>query len=286
MVTPDYFATLGTPLVRGRDFNDGDRANTSWVAVVNEAFVRSFWPGEDPLGRHLTLQFYRGDGEQPREVVGIVADTRQFRGERNAQPVAYVLHRQQLVRQRASLEVVRTSMSFVVRSSGDPSALAASIREAMARVDPAIPVTQVRTVDSYLSAQLQGQRFVATLFGIFAAVALGIGVIGIYGVTAHTVSDRFREFGIRRALGAGTGSVLGLVMRRSVTILLVGVAFGVAASVAVTRFLENMLWGVTRFDPATFVTIAAILVGTGLVACLVPGTRATRIDPLVALRHD
>jgi ABC-type antimicrobial peptide transport system permease subunit len=177
-------------------------------------------------------------------------------------------------------------MSFVVRSSGDPAALAASVREAMARVDPTIPVTQVRTVDSYLSSQLQGQRFIATLFGIFAAVALGIGVIGIYGVTAHAVSDRFREFGIRRALGAGTATVLGLVMRRSLTILLLGVALGVAASVALTRFLENMLWGVTRFDPTTFVAIAAILLVTGIVACLVPGTRATRIDPLAALRHD
>jgi ABC-type antimicrobial peptide transport system permease subunit len=110
--------------------------------------------------------------------------------------------------------------------------------------------------------------------------------IGSYGVTAHAVSDRYREFGIRRALGAGTGTVLGLVVRRSLVILLVGVAVGVGASLALTRFLENFLWGVTRSDPATFATIAAILMGTGIVACLVPGTRATRIDPLVALRHD
>jgi putative ABC transport system permease protein len=286
MVTPDYFATLGMRLVRGRDFNEGDHPTTTWVAIVNEAFAREFWPGEDPLGRHVTLQFYKRDSEQPREVVGVVADTKQFRGETTPRPIMYVLRGQQLVRQRASLETVRMGMSFVVRSSGDPAALAASVREAMARVDPTIPVTQVRTVDSYLSSQLQGQRFIATLFGIFAAVALGIGVIGIYGVTAHAVSDRFREFGIRRALGAGTATVLGLVMRRSLTILLLGVALGVAASVALTRFLENMLWGVTRFDPTTFVAIAAILLVTGIVACLVPGTRATRIDPLAALRHD
>ena len=286
MVTPDYFATLGMKVVRGRDFGDGDRANTPWVAVVNEAFARTFWPGEEPLGRHVTFQFYKGDGEQPREVVGVVGDTRQFRGETEAQPLVYVLHRQQLVRQRASLEGMRMSMSFVVRAAGDPASLAASVREAIARVDPGIPVTQVRTVDSYLGAQLQGQRFIATLFTIFAAVALGIGVLGIYGVTAHTVSDRFREFGIRRALGAGTGNVLGLVMRRSLVILLVGLGFGIAASFALMRFLQNMLWGVTPYDPATFVTIAATLLGTGFVACLVPGTRAARIDPLVALRHD
>jgi predicted permease len=286
MVTSDYFATLGTKLLRGRDFTDGDHPNTPWVLIVNEAFARTFWPGEDPLGKRVTFQFYKGDGEQPREVIGVAADSRQFRGEKNAPPLVYALHRQQLVRQRASLESMRTSMSFVVRANADPAALAASVRAAIARVDPAIPVTQVRTVDSYLSAQLQGQRFVATLFAIFAGVALGIGVIGIYGVTAHAVSDRFREFGIRRALGAGAGNVLGLVMRRSLVILLVGVCLGVGASLALTRFLENMLWGVTPSDPATFVAIAAILTGTGIAACLVPGTRAARIDPLVALRHE
>ena len=286
MVTPDYFATLGTPLVRGRDFSAGDQANTPWVAVVNEAFARTFWPGQEALGKYLTFKFYNQDGERSREVVGIVPDTRQFRGETNVQPLVYALHRQQLVRQRASLEALRMRLSFVIRAKGDPLALAASVWAALTRVDPGIPVTQLRTVDSYLNAQLQGQRFIATLFTIFAAIALGIGVIGIYGVTAHAVSDRYREFGIRRALGAGTGSLLGLVIRRSLIILLVGVGFGVAASFALTRFLENFLWGVTRSDPATFITIAAILVGTGIVACLVPGTRATRIDPLVALRHD
>jgi len=286
MVTPGLFATLGTRLVRGRDFTAGDQSNSPWVAVVNEAFARTFWPGQDALGQRLTLKFYNKDGELPREVVGIVADSRQFRGETEAQPLVYVLHRQQLVRQRASLEILRMRTSFVIRTNGDPLALAASLRAAINRVDPGIPVLQVRTVDSYLSAQLQFPRFIATLFTIFAAVALGIGVIGIYGVTAHAVSDRYREFGIRRALGAGTGNVLGLVIRRSLIILLVGVALGVGASLALTRFLENFLWGVTRSDPATFVMIAAILVGAGVVACLVPGTRATRIDPLVALRHD
>ena len=286
MVTPDYFATLGTRLVRGRDFAVGDQANTPWVVVVNEAFARTYWPGQEALGKHLTFQFYRKDGELPREVVGIVADTRQFRGDTDVQPLVFALHRQQLVRQRASLEALRMGTSFVIRANGDPMALAASVRAALNRVDPGIPVLRVRTVDSYLKAQLQSPRFIATLFTIFAAVALGIGVIGIYGVTAHGVSDRYREFGIRRALGARTSNVLGLVVRRSLIILLVGVALGVGASLALTRFVENFLWGVTRSDPATFATIAAILVGTGIVACLVPGTRATRIDPLVALRHD
>jgi putative ABC transport system permease protein len=199
-------------------------------------------------------------------------------------PLVYALHRQQLVRQRASLEVQRTSMAYVVRTAGDPMALAATVRAAVARVDPAVAVVQLRTVDSYLSVQLQGQRFIATLFGIFAAVALGIGVIGIYGVTSHAVSVRYREFGIRRALGAG--NVLGLVIRRALIILAVGVFLGVGASLVLTRFLERFLSGVTRSDPATFATIAVILIATGLIACVVPGSRAARVDPLVALRHE
>jgi putative ABC transport system permease protein len=286
MVTPNYFATIGTRLVRGRDFNSGDQASSPWAVVVNEAFARQYWPGEEAIGKRLTFRFYNNDGERLREVVGIVADTQQYRGETKVEPLVYALYRQQLVRQRASLESQRMRMSYVLRGVGDPKALAASVRAAVARVDAGVPVTQVRTVDSYLSAQLQGERFFATLFGIFAAVALGISVIGIYGVTAHTVSDRYREFGIRRALGAGTRNVLGLVVGRSLVILLLGVALGVGASLLLTRFLENFLWGVRRSDPGVFVAIATILVVTGLVACLVPGSRAAHIDPLVALKHD
>ncbi len=178
------------------------------------------------------------------------------------------------------------SMAYVLRTVGNPMALAATVRAAVARVDPAVPVVQMRTVDSYLSEQLQGQRFMATLFGIFAAVALGIGVIGIYGVTSHSVSVRYREFGIRRALGAGVGNVLGLVIRRALIILSIGVILGVATSLVLTRFLERFLWGVTRSDPAIFATIAVILIATGLIACVVPGSRAVRVDPLVALRHE
>jgi putative ABC transport system permease protein len=286
MVTPNYFATMANRLVRGRDFNAGDQSNSPWAVVVNEAFVRQYWPGQDVLGKRMTFRFYNNDGERPRDVVGVVADTRQYRGQTEVGPIVYALYRQQLVRQRASLEIQRMRMSFVVQTIDDPSALAATVRAAIARVDPAVPISAVRSVDSYLSAQLQGERFFATLFGIFAAVALSIGVIGIYGVTAHSVSVRYREFGIRRALGAGTGNVVGLVVRRSLIILLLGVALGVGASLVLTRFLENFLWGVRRSDPAIFVGIAAILVVTGLVACLVPGSRAARIDPLVALRHD
>jgi len=285
-ITANFFDTMKTRIVRGRDFNAGDQVDSPWVLVVNEAFVRQYWPGQDPLGKRVTFVFYSNDGERPREVVGVVADTPQSRGDTKVAPLMYALHRQQLVRQRASLEVQRTSMAYVLRTAGDPMALAATVRAAVARVDPAVPVVQMRTVDSYLSAQLQGQRFMATLFGIFAAVALGIGMIGIYGVTSHAVSDRSREFGIRRALGAGVGNVLGLVIRRALIILAVGVVLGVGTSLVLTRFLERFLWGVTRSDPAIFATVAGILIATGLIAGVEPASRAARVDPLVALRHE
>jgi predicted permease len=285
-VTPNFFQTMKSRLVRGRDFSAGDQAGSPWVVVVNEAFVKQFWPGQDPIGKRMTFSFYPKDGELAREVIGVVENTKQFRGETEPAPFIYALHRQQLVRQRASLEVSRTTMAYVIRTAGDPMALAATVRAVVARIDPAVPIIQLRSVDSYLSSQLQGQRFIATLFGIFAAVALGIGVIGLYGVTSHTVSDRYREFGIRRALGAGSGNVLGLVIRRALIILAVGMAAGIGASLALTRFIERFLWNVTTSDPWIFVTIAVILIFTSLVACLVPGARAARVDPLVALRHD
>lgn len=233
----------------------------------------------------MTFVFYNHDGERPREVVGVVADTPQSRGEARVAPLIYAMHRQQLVRQRASLEVQRTSMAYVLRTVGDPMALAATVRAAVARIDPAVPVVQMRTVDSFSARSCRASASSRRCSGSLR-VALGIGVIGIYGVTSHAVAVRYREFGIRWALGAGVGNVLGLVIRRALIILAVGVVLGVGTSLVLTRFLERFLWGVTRSDPAIFATIAFILIATGLIASVVPGSRAARVDPLVALRHE
>jgi putative ABC transport system permease protein len=286
MVTANYFRTMKMHFVRGRDFSASDQTGSPWVIVVNEAMARQYWRGQDPIGKRLTFSFYEGDDERPREVVGVVADTSQYVGESQSQPVVYAPHRQQLVRQRASLEGQRMRMSYVLRTAGDPMALASSVLKAVAGIDPSQPVTQIRTVDSFLYSQMQGPRFLATLFGIFGAVSLVIAAIGIYGVTSHSVTQRHHEFGIRRALGAGTGDVLGLVVRRSLTAIALGVVLGAGASLLLARFIAEFLWGVTPSDPATRVTIATLLFATGLVACLVPGCRATRVDPQIALRHD
>jgi ABC-type antimicrobial peptide transport system permease subunit len=219
-------------------------------------------------------------------VVGVVADTRLFREATAPEPVVYALRRQQSVRQRASLESDRTQMAFIMRTAGDPMALAASVREAMTRVDASIPVMQLRTVNSYLAAQTDEPRFIATLFACFAGIALVIGAIGIYGVTTHAVTQRYREFGIRRALGARTDSILGLVLRRALLVITIGVLVGLGASLMLTRFVASFLWGVKPDDVVTFVVIAAVLLVTGFAASLVPALRATRVDPLVTLRYE
>ena len=285
-VTPDYFKTLKMRLVQGRDFTETDQFGSPWAVVVNEALVKSLWQGESPLGKRLIFSFYPGDHEPPREVVGVVADTRLFRQATSPQPVIFALQRQQSVRQRASLEAQRMQMSFVMRTRGEPMAVAASVRAAVARVDSSIPITGLRPVNSYLDAQTDQPRFIATLFGAFAGIALIIGAIGIYGVTAHGVTLRYREFGIRRALGAEAGAVLRLVLRGALLVIALGVSLGLGASLLLTRFIQALLWGVEAGDPSTFVVIGAILVAAGAIAALVPAVRATRVDPIVALRQD
>jgi ABC-type antimicrobial peptide transport system permease subunit len=177
-------------------------------------------------------------------------------------------------------------MAFIMRTAGNPMALAASVREATTRVDASIPVMQLRTVNSYLAAQTDEPRFIATLFACFAGIALVIGAIGIYGVTTHAVTQRYREFGIRRALGARTDSILGLVLRRALLVITIGVLVGLGASLMLARFVASFLWGVKPDDVVTFVVIAAVLLVTGFAASLVPALRATRVDPLVTLRYE
>jgi predicted permease len=285
-VTPNYFKAMKMRLLRGRDFNDSDQRESPWLIVINEAMARAEWKEHDPIGKRLTFSYYAGDGERPREVIGVVADTRLSRTEESARPMIYALHRQQQIRQRASVSGQRMQMSYVVRTSGDPMLLAKPAQQAIARIDAAIPVTEIRTVDSYLDDQVETERFLATVFGVLAGIALLIGTVGIYGVTGHAVMQRYREFGIRRALGASGGAVLRLVLRRVLVVVGVGTVFGVGASLALTTFIETYLWGVEPNDVSTFVGIGTLLATAALVASFVPALRAARVDPLAVLRHE
>jgi hypothetical protein len=259
-VTENYFNTMGLRVVRGRDFSAADRSDSPWVVLVNETLARQQWPHGDPLGQRLTLTFQPNDEEPQREIVGLVADTIPFRGASEVPPLIYLLHRQQAVQQRASLEARRTVMSFIVHTTGDPLAQGDAVRAQVGKVDVTTPVTSIRTVESYLNAgQTVLLQYAATLLGIFALVALVTGAVGTYGLTSFGVTQRRR--------------VLTLVLR-AVAAVVIGAAVGLFAWLrfgsVLASFLTNLK--VTPSDPVPLVVTGGMLLATALVACLVPAS--------------
>ena len=263
-VTENYFNTMGLRVVRGRDFSAADRSDSPWVVLVNETLARQQWPNGDPLGQRLTLTFQPNDEEPQREIVGLVADTIPFRGASEVPPLIYLLHRQQAVQQRASLEARRTVMSFIVHTTGDPLAQGDAVRAQVGKVDVTTPVTSIRTVESYLNAgQTVLLQYAATLLGIFALVALVTGAVGTYGLTSFGVTQRRR--------------VLTLVLR-AVAAVVIGAAVGLFAWLRLGSVLASFLTNlkVTPSDPVPLVVTGGMLLATALVACLVPALRAAR----------
>jgi hypothetical protein len=256
-VTENYFNTLGIRIVRGRDFSAADRADSPWVVLVNETLAKEQWPDRDPIGQRLTLTFSPNDEEPAREVVGLVADTIPFRGASEVPPLIYVLHRQQAIEQRASLEGRRTVMSFIVRTPGDPLALGDAVRAQVATVDATTPVTSIRTVESYLNAgQTALLQYGETLLGIVAVVALVASAVGVYALTAYGVAHRQSVL------------TLGLFV---VAAAAIGAAAGWAGWMrladVIASFLTNLT--VTPSDPMPLVVTGGIILVTALVVFLV-----------------
>jgi len=271
-VTENYFNTMGIRVIRGRDFSQADQRDAPWGILVNEALARQHWPNGDPIGQRLTLTFHPNDGEPPREIVGLVADTLPFRGASEVPPLIYLLHRQQATQQRASLEGRRTVMSFIVRTTGDSPvrtpadllALGAAGRELVGKIDVTTPVTSIRTVESYLNdGQVRLLQFAATILGVFAIVALVTGAAGIYGFTSYGVTQG--STALTLALCAVAAVVIGGAVGLSVWRRLGSV---------IAPFLTNLT--VTPSDPVPLVVTSGMLLATALVACLVPALRATR----------
>ena len=271
VVTPDYFQTLQIPLKEGRTFTDQDMLEGTKVVIVNETLARRLWPGENPIGRHFTI--WR-DEKFPREVVGVVGDTRQSL-DKDAGNQMYVPYAQ---------DPSWGSMSLVVRTNGEPTALAGSVRDAIRVVDKGVSNYNLKTMNDVVSNSAAPRRVPMLLLSAFAGVAMLLAMLGIYGVTSYYVTQRTHEIGVRMALGAQIVDVLRLVLSRAMALAAIGIGIGVVGAIALTRYLTSMLFGVKPIDIVTFIAVAVVLALVVLVACLVPARRATRIDPLEALR--
>ncbi|PYS64327.1 MAG: hypothetical protein DMF74_07415 [Acidobacteria bacterium] len=271
--TPDYFRTLQVPLIAGRAFTDRDTDNTAKVVIVNETMARRLWPGQSPIGKHLTI--WR-DEKFPREIVGVVGETKRSLDNDPSQQM-YVPYAQ---------DASWSSMSFVIRTSGDPASTSPAVRNEIRSLDKGAPVFNVRTMNDLLATSVAPRRTPMLLLSAFAAAALLLAMIGIYGVTAYYVTQRTQEIGIRMALGAQMSDVLKLVLRGGMTLAAIGIAVGLAGAFALTRWMTSLLFGVKPTDALTFIAVAVCLLVTALLACYLPARRATKVDPLVALRYE
>ncbi|HEX8119099.1 MAG TPA: FtsX-like permease family protein, partial [Pyrinomonadaceae bacterium] len=259
-------------LLRGRGFTEQEAAGDAKVVVVNEALAREFFPDEDPLGKHLVIDFIK---QEEFEIVGVAGDVRHRSLEGEVYQMMYI----------PTLHV--GSSNLVVRtSSSDPLSLASSVRQEVAAVDRDQPVSAVRTMEEVVSGSVAEQRFRTLLLAAFAGIALLLAGVGIYGVIAYSVTHRTHEIGIRMALGAGRGRVLRMVVGQGMALALAGVGCGLLAALALTRVLSSLLFGVTATDAVTFAAVALLIVAVAFLACLVPARRATKVDPMIALRYE
>jgi putative ABC transport system permease protein len=278
VVTPRYFETMGIPLLEGRDFANSDTRQSPNVVVINDAFARRHFTGENPLGHRLKLQ---GQERDPLLIVGIVGNVRDFGLDEVPTPEIFVPFLQDPLS-----PTVQRSMTIVARTNADPGAIAGSLRTTLTSVDKDLPVYWVKPMTEYLRDSLSRRRFNMVLLMIFSGVALVLAAVGIYGVISYGVTQRTHELGIRMALGAQQRDVLKLVVRQAMIVALGGVGIGLLASLALTRLLKSLLFNVGVTDPLTFVAIAALMSMIALLACLIPARRATKVDPLVALRYE
>jgi putative ABC transport system permease protein len=276
-VTPGYFEAMRIQPLRGRLVGDGDTEDAPLVVVINDTMARKYWPGEDAIGR----RFHFGTADQPwLTIVGIVPTLRHNAVVEEPRAEMYVPHAQ-VSRARAGTP---RSMAVVVQTADDPASYIPALRAAVRAIDPKLPVAEIRTMTDIAAGALARPRLTTWLLAGFAALALALAAIGIYGTSALLVSDRAQEIGIRLALGAPRAAILRLVLARGVALAAAGIAGGVVAALALTRLLTNLLYGVTPLDPLTFVAVPALLGGVALLASLVPARRAARLDPLRTLR--
>jgi predicted permease len=280
VVSPGFFTALKVPLIKGRVFTEQDGANGQRVAVVDEEMVKRYWPNADPIGKRIAFGNPQTDSVVNWiTVVGVVGHTKHEGLDAESRVQLYLPY-------RAAAGRVGGFMAFAVRTTGDPTRMLPAVRSAIRAIDADVPIANVATMDANITASMGQRRFAMLLLGLFAAMAVVLASIGIYGVMSYSVTQRAHEIGIRMALGAARRSVLGMVMRQGLTLVGIGVAIGLAGTFGLTRFIASQLYGVQPSDPTTFVVVAITLVGVAAMATFIPAMRATRVDPVVALRDE
>jgi putative ABC transport system permease protein len=275
VVMPGYFAAMNIPIIRGRVFDDRDRAaQKPHLVVINQTLARKFYANENPVGKRIAVQW--GHDGDPYEIAGVVGDVRQKALDTDPKPGVFV----------SNLQEPSGPSNLVARTHGDPKLLAQTIVREIHALNADVPISGIRTMDEYVSSSVAAPRFNTILLGGFAALALVLAAVGIFGVISYSVAQRTQELGIRRALGASSWSVMSMVLGKGLGLAGIGLAIGIAGSFAVTRLLESLLFGVTATDPLTFVAVAAILAAVALLASYLPARRAATVDPMVALRYE
>jgi predicted permease len=274
-VSSDYFRTIGVPLMAGRFFNANDGMDSPNVVLINQSMAERYWQGESAVGKRFTFS------SQPKEknwytIVGVVGDVKDFPTSPAAVPAFYWPTSQQAPRQTI----------LAVRGTANPLGLIESLRNEVRALDKDLPLAEVKTLETIAGTAVAGQRFTLWLVGFFAGTALLLAAIGIYSVLSYLVAQRTHEIGVRMALGAQLGDVLKLVVRQGMTLVLLGVTLGIVAAVALTRLMKGLLFEVGTTDPLTFALVAALLAAVALVACYLPARRATKVDPMIALRYE
>jgi putative ABC transport system permease protein len=274
----DYFQTMGIPLVRGRFFADTDRLDSKPVVIINERFAQKYSPGQDPVGKQMKPLWAVGDQPpQMREIVGVVGNAKHLSLQEDFAPEMYL----------PVAQIPCASATILLRTeTSNPATMANTLRAELAHVDPNLPLTAVRVFDEYRAGSLAGPRFNALLLSIFATVALLLTAVGIYGVIAYSVSQRTGEIGIRMALGALPSSIFRLVVGKAMMLVAVSIGIGFLGALACARLMTSLLYGVGAWDPPTFILIAALIAAVAFLASWLPARRASRVDPIQALRTE
>ncbi|HEX5083016.1 MAG TPA: ABC transporter permease [Blastocatellia bacterium] len=279
-VSPEYFATLGIPLRQGRVFDERDTLQTEAVAIINETMARRFWPGENPIGKRFAVDEDGIPASHPLTIVGVAGDVKHRGLENDVWPEFYMPYAQ------VDYNSYSIPGYLIVRAGGDPMSLAASVRQAIHSVNPDQPAAEIRTVESLLDEMVAQRRLRMALLAAYSGLALLLAAVGIYGSLAYFVMQRSSEIGLRVALGAQAADVLWLIIGKGMKLALIGALIGLGAAWALTRSMKSLLFGVSPTDPLTFITISILLMSVALLACFIPARRATKVDPMVALRRD